>query len=65
MTDITALSDESLRRAYEDIRAHVSADSKSGGLYRFMGQAAKDRAHLLFSEIQRRGLMVTPIYWLD
>jgi hypothetical protein len=65
MTGLTALSDESLLRAYEDIRVHVSADSRSGGLYRFMGHAAKDRANLLLIEIHRRGLNVAPIYWLD
>lgn len=65
MTDLTALSDESLRRAYEDIRAQVSADARSGGEYRFMGEAAKERANRLLAEIQRRGLNVTPIYWMD
>lgn len=34
-----------------------------GNAYRFIGQAAKDRANLLLAEIRRRGLNVTPIYW--
>jgi len=50
VTDLTALSDESLLRSYEDIRAHVVADTQSGGTYRFMGQAAKDRADTLLAE---------------
>ena len=63
--DLSALSNESLLRAYEDIRARVSADSRAGGAYRFMGQAAKDRANHLLTEIHRRGLSVDPIHWLD
>ncbi len=65
MTDMTALSDEGLLRAYEDIRAHVAADSRPGNKYRFMGQAAKARANALLLELQRRGLRVTSIYWVD
>jgi hypothetical protein len=63
--DFTALSDESVLRAYEHIRNEVMADARSGGMYRFMGQAAKDRANLLLTELNRRGLSVTPIHWLD
>jgi hypothetical protein len=63
MTDLTGLADETLIRAYEDIRAQVSADAVSGHKYRFMGEAAKGRANLLLAEIQRRGLTITPIYW--
>ncbi len=65
MTDLTALSDESLRRAYEGIRDQVTADSRAGGTYRFMGQAARDRANVLLNEINRRGLSIPPIYWMD
>jgi hypothetical protein len=64
MTDLSALSDESLVKSYEDIRTHVMADLRSGGA-RFVGQAAKDRANNLFIEIERRGLTVTAIYWAD
>jgi 2-phospho-L-lactate guanylyltransferase (CobY/MobA/RfbA family) len=65
MTDLTALSDESLRRAYESIRDQVTADSMAGGTYRFMGQAARNRAKALLNEINRRGLRITPIHWTD
>jgi hypothetical protein len=65
MTDMTGLTDETLLRAYEDIRAHVMADLRSGGTYRFMGQAAKERANDLLTEIERRGITVTAIYWAD
>jgi hypothetical protein len=41
MTDLTVLTDETLRRSYENIREQVSNDARSGG-YRFMGSAAKD-----------------------
>jgi hypothetical protein len=60
--DLSILTDETILRYYEDIRAHVSADIRSGGLH-FMGQAARERASLLLTEIQRRQLTVTPIYW--
>jgi hypothetical protein len=63
--DLTGLADDTLIRAYEDIREHVMADLRSGGAYRLMGQAAKDRADTLLAEIQRRGITVTPIYWAD
>lgn len=65
VTDLTSLSDDWVLRSYEDIRAHVMTDIQTGGAYRFMGEAAKDRANTLLAEIQRRGLTVTPIYWAD
>ena len=65
MTDPTALSDETLVQFYEQIRDQVAADAQSSGRYRFMGLAAKERANLFLAEIQRRGLTITPIYWLD
>jgi hypothetical protein len=60
--DISVLTDETLLRYYEDIREHVSADIRSGG-HHFLGQAAKERADILLTEIRRRGLSITPIYW--
>jgi hypothetical protein len=30
--DLSILTDETLRRYYEDIRAHVSTDIRSGGI---------------------------------
>lgn len=65
MTDLTYLSDDSVRRAYEQIRDELMADARSGGTYRFMGPAAKARAEVLLTEIRRRGLNVPPINWLD
>src|SRR5581483_5356123 len=53
VTDLTHLGDESLRRAYEQIRDELMADARSA--YRFMGAAAKTRAEVLFTEIRRRG----------
>ena len=43
MYDLTPLSNDSLLRAYEDIHTNVMTDIRSGGTYRFMGQAAKER----------------------
>jgi hypothetical protein len=63
--DLTVLTDETLLRYYEDIRAHVSTDIRSGDGHRFLGRAAKERANLLLAEIQRRKLSITPIYWPD
>ena len=61
--DLSALTDESLLRYYEHIRAQVSADIRSG--FRLMGQAAKERANVLLTEINRRQLDATPIFWPD
>jgi len=61
-TDISVLTDETLLRYYEDIRAHMSADIRSGGRS-FLGQAAKERADILLTELRRRSLSVTQIYW--
>jgi len=55
VTDLTVLSNDFLLRSYEDIRTHVSADARHGGAYRLMGQAAKNHADLLLTEIRRRG----------
>ena len=63
MYDLTPLSNDTLLRAYEDIRTNVMMDVRSGGTYRFMGQAAKERADLLLAEIRRRGLSVPTITW--
>ena len=65
MIDLTHLSDDSVRRAYEQIRDELMADASSGGTYQFMGAAAKARAEVLLTEIRRRGLNVPPINWLD
>ena len=64
MTDLTRLSDDLLRRAYEQIRGELTADASSG-THRFMGAAAKARAEMLLTEIRRRGLNIAPINWPD
>ena len=63
VTDLTYLSDDSIRRSYEHIRDELMADARSGTT--FMGAAAKQRAEVLLTEIRRRGLNVPPIHWRD
>ena len=63
--DLAYLSDDLVRRAYEQIRDELMADARSGGPYRFMGAGAKARAEVLLTEIRRRGLNVPPINWPD
>jgi hypothetical protein len=64
MTDnLTSLSNDSLLQYYEGLREQVEADLKSG--FRFVGEAGKQRATALLTEIRRRGLSVVPIYWPD
>lgn len=55
------LSDESLRRLYENIRCEVAADSHVP--QPLMGETAKQRAEQLREEIEQRGLSVAPIDW--
>jgi hypothetical protein len=62
---IESLSDESVLRFYENTRQQVAADLATGNRYRFMGQAAKERAHRLREEIERRRLRCNPIDWRD
>ncbi len=57
------LSDESLFKLYENIREQVSADLRSSSPHRFMGEAAKERAHIIERELERRRLSFHPIYW--
>jgi hypothetical protein len=38
---LLSANDESLVHLYESVRLQVQADSKSGGQFRFMGEAAK------------------------
>ena len=61
--DLNSLSDDLVRRAYEQIRDELMADARSGGPYRFMSAGAKARAEVLLTEIRRRGLNVPPINW--
>jgi hypothetical protein len=61
--DLSCLSDESLLKYYEAIRVEVSADIRSASGHSFLGELAKQRANDLLTEIYRRELKVTPIYW--
>ena len=63
MTYLTHLSDDSIRRSYEQIRDELMADARLGTT--FMGAAARRRAEVLLTEIRRRGLNVPPINWPD
>jgi hypothetical protein len=65
MKDLNMLTDETLVQFYEQIRDQVAADARSGGRYRFMGLAAKERANMLLDELRRRRLVVSPIDWRD
>ena len=62
---IESMSDECVLRFYEDIRQQVAADLCAGNRYRFMGEAAKQRAERLRIEIARRRLKCNPIEWRD
>jgi len=55
--------DESLLHLYESVRRQVEADIQSGGRYRFAGDSAKQYAHRLSEEMDRRRLRFTPIDW--
>jgi hypothetical protein len=58
--DLTVLTDETLLRYYENIRAHVSADIRSGG-HHFLGRPARERANLLLVENPRVPRLVKPL----
>ena len=63
MKELDILTDETVLQYYEHIRDQVVADARSGGRYRFMGLAAKERASTLVDELRRRRLVVSPIDW--
>lgn len=56
------LSDASLLHLYENIRQQVEADTNNDR-YHFLGEAAKQRAEEIRSEIDRRDLFASPINW--
>jgi hypothetical protein len=63
---IELLSDESILRYYEDIRQEVAADLTTEDSFRLMGgDAVKQRAERLRTEIDRRRLRCNPIEWRD
>ncbi|MCK1368257.1 hypothetical protein [Bradyrhizobium sp. 62] len=61
MSEFEGLSDQFILRMHEFIRQEVQADALAGT--RFVGLPAKRRAEALFREIERRGLICTPIHW--
>lgn len=61
MGEFDGLSDYFILRMYEFFRQEIQADAWAGT--RFVGLPAKRRADRLFSEIERRGLLCTPIDW--
>lgn len=63
MSEIHRLSDESLHRLYESIRAQVAVDVRSGSPHRFMGETARQQAERLREEMDRRRLRFDPIEW--
>jgi hypothetical protein len=64
MKELDLLTDETVLVYHEQIRDQVAADS-TGGNYRFMGLAAKERANNLLDELRRRRFVVSPINWPD
>jgi hypothetical protein len=63
MKELDRLTNEALLRSYEQIRDQVAADARSGGTYRLMGVAARERANALLTELRRRQMNVSPIDW--
>lgn len=57
------LSDQAVLLHYDSIRQQVAAEMASRHEYRFVGEAAKQRAQLLQSELVRRGLSFDRIIW--
>lgn len=55
------LGDQSILWMYNNIREQVMADAATGS--RFVGEAAREQANRLQSEINRRGLKCGPINW--
>jgi hypothetical protein len=63
MSDIRCLTDDYVRRLYENIREQVAADTRSGSRHRFVGETARQQAERLRAEMDRRRLRYTPIDW--
>ena len=57
------LSDRGLLQLYEGIRHQVEADRAMGGRYRLVGNAARERAERLRTELIQRQLKFVPITW--
>jgi hypothetical protein len=63
MWDIQNLSDESIRRLYDNIQEQVALDVRSGSRHRFMGETARQQAERLREEMDRRRLQFKRIDW--
>jgi hypothetical protein len=63
MSDIRSLTDEYVRRLYENIREQAAADARLGGRHRLIGETARQQAERLRAEMDRRRLKFTPIEW--
>jgi hypothetical protein len=59
MSEFESLSDHFILQLYEFIRRELRADALTGT--RLVGLPARQRAEALFGEIDRRGLICTPI----
>jgi len=60
---IEKLSDESILRLYENIRAQAAADRALGGRHHLLGDTARQRAEVLREQIDRRRLRAGRIDW--
>jgi hypothetical protein len=63
MSDIRRLTDEYVRRLYENIREQAAAGARLGGRHRLIGETARQQAERLRAEMDRRRLKFTPIEW--
>jgi hypothetical protein len=63
MSHIQRLTDDSVRKLYENIREQVAADTRTGGRHRLVGETAMRQAERLRAEMDRRRLTFTPIVW--
>jgi hypothetical protein len=63
MDNIRILADESVLKLFDSIRVQASADIRSGGRHRLLGEAARQHAERLREELDRRRVQYTPIVW--
>jgi hypothetical protein len=63
MSELQGLTDDSIRRLYNNIRDQVAKDAQSRSSHRFMGDTAKKQAERLREEMDRRRVKFTPIEW--
>jgi hypothetical protein len=63
MSDIRHLTDDYVRKLYENIREQVAADAQSRSHHGFVGETARRQTERLREEMDRRRLKFTPIDW--